>query len=235
MSITNSPTTAIIPAHNEAETIGNVLKILSQVDCLSEIIVVDDGSTDHTVEEVQMMTAVDPRIRVLVHSTNLGKGQAIFSGWRASQSKNLLMLDSDLMGLKDQHVLDLIRPVMEGRVDMTIGQFKKGYWRTDLAHWATPWLSGQRCLRGELLQQISSAAASGYGIETALTVAAQEQGWRCERVSMLGVWHPTSENRLGFFRGLGKRALMYTQIIRAWYLAGGLRRMLGLRRRSLRY
>jgi cellulose synthase/poly-beta-1,6-N-acetylglucosamine synthase-like glycosyltransferase len=53
MSITNSSTTAIIPAHNEAGRIGPVLKALIQVDCLGEIIVIDDGSTDHTVDEVK--------------------------------------------------------------------------------------------------------------------------------------------------------------------------------------
>lgn len=234
MSITNSSTTALIPAHNEAGRIGPVLRVLIQVDYLCEIIVIDDGSTDHTVDEVKKLSAVDPRIRVLSHPTNLGKGQAIFSGWQASHTTNLLMLDSDLIGLKSQHVLDLIKPVEEGRVDMTIGQFKGGYWRTDLAHWATPWLSGQRCLRAELLQQISSVAAAGYGIETAMTVAAHENGWRCERVPMRGAWHSTSENRLGFFRGLVKRSHMYIQIIRAWYLTGGPRRLMGVRKQPPR-
>lgn len=213
---------AIIPAYNEGSRIHNVLSVLGQVSLLSEIIVVDDGSRDTTTEVVEKARDADRRIRLITHPVNLGKGQAIYSGWEASQASHLLLLDADLMGLKEQHVYDLMQPVLRGQADMSIGLFRHGYWRTDLAHWATPWLSGQRCLRAIKLHEVSRVAAAGYGVEMALTVAARRYDWRSIRVPWVGVWHVPSENRRGIWQGFKTRMKMYGQIIHAWYLAGDL-------------
>lgn len=214
--------TAIIPAYNEAARIPRVLEALRSVPALSEIIVVDDGSDDATQAVVQQARDRDARIRVCRHEKNLGKGQAIFSGWGCTQATILLLLDADLMGLESYHVELLMQPVIEGRADMAIGQFRGGYWRTDLGHWATPWLSGQRCLRADLLRSVSKQAAAGYGVETALTVASHTYKWRCMRIPLAGVWHLPSENRRGVWRGFKTRMKMYGQIINAWYLSSGL-------------
>jgi len=225
-----SEISAIIPVYNEAGKIGRVLDILRQVDRLREIIVVDDGSTDLSAEEIQFAGQSDPRIRLVAIPVNQGKGQAIFLGWQATESRCLLLLDGDLFGLNPQHILDLIDPVLEDHTDMAIGQFKKGKWSSDIAHWFTPWLSGQRSLRADLLRQVSSRAAAGYGFETALTMAARQYEWRCVRVFLPGVWHLPGEARRGFWKGLKNRARMYRQISSAWYQAGGLDRV-GLRPR----
>jgi len=218
---TNISLAAIIPAYNEAGRICNVLEVLRGVGVIKEIIVVDDGSSDLTVEEAIGMKVNDPRIKVISHSMNQGKGQAIFTGWKSTTEKHLLFLDADLLALKPEHIMDLILPVVRGQADMTMGLFRKGYFRTDLAHWATPWLTGQRCLRADLLQDISFDAAQGYGIETALTVAAKQYQWRVVRVALTGVYHTPSENHRGLWRGIRTRARMYAQIIRAWYQASG--------------
>ena len=221
---------AIIPVYNEAGKIGRVLDVLRQVDRLREIIVVDDGSTDLSVEEIQFAAQSDPRLQLIANPVNQGKGQAIFLGWQATESRCLLLLDGDLFGLKPQHILDLINPVLEGHADMAVGQFKKGRWASDIAHWFTPWMSGQRSLRADLRRQVSSKAAAGYGFETALTMAARQYEWRCARVFLIGVWHLPGESRRGFWKGLKNRARMYRQISSAWYQAGGLHRA-GLRPR----
>jgi glycosyltransferase involved in cell wall biosynthesis len=215
----NSSILAIIPVFNEAKTIRKVLSVLRQVDSLGEIVVVDDGSTDGSRKEIEAEAANDERIRLLSNPVNLGKGQSVLSAWKLSHASCILMLDADLYGLEPQHIRDLIDPVLSGRADMTIGQFRKGYWRTDLSHRVTPWLSGQRCLRSELFEQVSPKAASGYGIETALTVVSKQDGWRCLRVHLLGVWHHPSEQRRGTLSGAKMRTKMYAQILRAWYLA----------------
>lgn len=215
----------IIPAYNESQTVGRVLQALEQVSDLSEIIVVDDGSRDGTFRQCELAAQTNPRLRIIQHRANLGKGQAIFSGWSATGAPFLLLLDADLFGLTTNHVHDLIRPVLAGQADMTIGLFKGGHFRTDLSHWATPWLSGQRCLRAELLKSVSWEAASGYGIETALTVAAQMDGWRVAKVPLRGMWHKPSEDRRGYWSGAMTRGKMYLHIVRAWYIAGGPKRM----------
>ena len=220
----NPDISAIIPVFNEAGKIGRVLETLRYVDRISEIIVVDDGSTDSSVEEIKLAAKSDERLRLLQNSINRGKGQAIFSGWHSTNSSCLLLLDGDLFGLNPDHVQELMKPVLDNQTDMAIGQFKNGSWASDFSHWVTPWLSGQRSLRANLLGQISPKAAEGYGFETALSLAAGQFGWQCTRVLLPGVWHLPSEARRGLWTGFSNRASMYRQILSAWYQAGGIHR-----------
>jgi hypothetical protein len=212
------PVAAIIPAHNEGGLILNILEVLHQDDSLSEIIVIDDGSTDDTVEKSSSYSQIDPRVKVLQHDVNQGKGQAVITGWRASQAPILLLLDADLIGLKKSHIRCLIQPVLEDRVDMSVGLFRGGQLFTDLAHRVTPWLSGQRCLKAALLESVSMEAAAGYGIETAISITAKYEQWRCCNVFLAGVSHPPSEIHRGFWEGIRVRARMYGEILRAWWI-----------------
>jgi len=211
----------IVPACNEAEYIVSVLSVLRNVDLISEIIVVDDGSCDGTVNKVQDASRLDKRIRLISHSRNLGKGQAIFTARYTTKAPILLLLDADLVGLTPMHILSLIEPVINQKLDMTLGLFKGGKLLTDFSHQATPWLTGQRCIRSSILDELNINAASGYGFETALTLAANRNDWQIGVVELRGVWHPPSEFHHGVGRGIRQRIQMYFQIARAWHVAGG--------------
>jgi glycosyltransferase involved in cell wall biosynthesis len=211
---------AILPTFNEEKGIGRVLEILCQSKILTEIIVVDDGSVDRTASIIETYKKKDPRISVYRHTTNLGKGQSVMTGYLASTAKYILTIDADLIGLKPDHLIDLVDPVLYGEADMTLGIFRGGNWATDLSHRLTPWLTGQRCLRRDLFRDINWKAATGYGLETAITIAAQKHGWRRRKVYWQGVSHPPSEGHRGLLKGILNRSKMYCHIIRAWYLAG---------------
>jgi glycosyltransferase involved in cell wall biosynthesis len=208
----------IIPAFNEATGIARVIDVLRRTAFISEIIVVDDGSKDQTRVIALQAAQEDARIQVITHTVNQGKGQSIFSGAHSCKNSIIVTLDGDLIGLKPEHIYALVKPVLEGKADMTLGIFKHGKLASDFSHWATPWLSGQRCFRLELLRHISPEAASGYGLETALTVVAQQKKWRCQHITWYGVSHPPSEFHRGKWRGFITRARMYAQILRAWYI-----------------
>ncbi|MDI6769268.1 MAG: glycosyltransferase family 2 protein [Anaerolineales bacterium] len=216
---------AIIPACNEAENIGRVLAVLRKVDILNEIIVVDDGSDDTTAEIVHAFIEQYCRVRLIQHEVNKGKGQAIFSAWSDTQAGYLILLDADLVNLNPSHIEALLEallaPILAGAADMTLGLFLGGRFYTDFAHWAIPWLTGQRGLRAEILNQVSRDAAAGYGFEVALTVAAQRNGYRTRIVPLKGVWHPPSEFRRGWRHGIRWRLRMYGNLLRAWYIATG--------------
>jgi glycosyltransferase involved in cell wall biosynthesis len=211
----------IIPVYNEELNVTGVLRVLHGISNLDEIIVVDDGSTDNTFKVLNQAAKTDRRIQVVRHEQNKGKGQAVFSGWAATCAQVLLLLDADLKALNPDHVQALLRPVIEHRADMTLGLFRGGHFGTDFSHWMTPFLTGQRGLRAELLKYVSREAAEGYGFEVALTVAAAQQHFRRRVVMLKGVWHPSSElrNERGIWGGLGWRLKMYGQIIRAWYIS----------------
>ncbi len=214
---------AIIPSYNEALNIREVLEVLRACPMLDQIVLVDDGSRDNTLEILRQAAQADPRILIVRHEKNKGKGQAIFTGWAATPAPILLLLDADLKNLKPAHVEDLLAPVLEHRADMTMGLFRGGRLSTDLSHWFTPFLTGQRALRSELMRDISVDAAGGYGFEVALTIAANKRGYRRRIVFMKGVWHPSSELRTerGYWKGRIWRLRMYGQILRAWVIATG--------------
>ncbi|HTX91079.1 MAG TPA: glycosyltransferase family 2 protein [Anaerolineales bacterium] len=213
---------AIVPMYNEELNVKGVLAVLHATSLLDEIIMVDDGSSDGTVEILRQAAQEDPRIRVIQHEKNKGKGQAVFTGWSATSAPIILLLDADLKDLTPDHIKGLLNPVLEHRADMTLGLFRGGHFNTDLSHRLTPFLTGQRGLRADLLKYISREAAAGYGFEVALTVAASQRGYRTRVVPLHGVWHPSSEIRTergGYWHGKLWRFRMYGQILRAWYIA----------------
>jgi glycosyltransferase involved in cell wall biosynthesis len=212
---------AILPTYNEELNVSGVLDVLRATSILDEIILVDDGSSDRTVEILYQAAAVDRRIQVIRHDKNKGKGQAVFSGWAATTAPIILLLDADLKDLTPNHIHGLLAPVIDHRADMTLGIFRGGHINTDFSHWLTPFLTGQRGLRTELLKYVSREAAEGYGFEVALTVAAGQQNCRTRFVALKGVWHPSSEFRSerGIWTGYLWRIRMYGQIMRAWVIA----------------
>ena len=107
----------------------------------------------------------------------------------------------------------------DNKAQMTYGLFYDGKWDTDFSHFIAPWLTGQRCLRSELLNEVPENAAQGYGFETALTLAAQKHKWVSRSIPMQGVTHMVKENHRGLLRGLRNRAAMWSDIYRAWQIS----------------
>jgi polyisoprenyl-phosphate glycosyltransferase len=213
--------TVVIPAYNESGRIGKVLSVLRETDCINEIIVIDDGSQDETLDEARHAASLDLRVRVISHSINKGKGQAILTGVQEAQSPYLLFLDADLVNLNPNHISALIEPVTSGKADMTLGLFRGGRINTDFAHWVNPSLTGQRCLRADLMQNLSREASNGYGIEIAITIAAYNEHYRVKLIMLHGVWHPPSEFHRGLVKGIRWRMKMYREILHAWKVSGG--------------
>ncbi|HEV3308431.1 MAG TPA: glycosyltransferase, partial [Candidatus Sulfotelmatobacter sp.] len=91
----------IIPAYNEGARIGATLdKILAYLAQRgwgdAEIIVVNDGSYDNTVEIVRECAAKNPGVRLLENPGNRGKGYSVRSGMLHAEGETLLFSDADL-------------------------------------------------------------------------------------------------------------------------------------------
>lgn len=80
----------IIPAHNEAENIGNLVREIRTLYPAAEVIVVNDGSTDETA-----IVAHEAGAEVYSHPYNIGNGAAIKSGIRAASGDIMVFMDAD--------------------------------------------------------------------------------------------------------------------------------------------
>ncbi len=219
---------AIVPAHNEAQTVGDVARIATQCDYVDEVIVVDNLSTDETAAE-----AAGAGARVLT-STVLGKGEAMAAGAAAADAETLLFLDADLLGLKVDHLDRLVKPVLDGTAVMTCGLFDRGPFLNRIFLRFLPILTGERALKRELFESLDPEDRQGYKIEAALNSRCGEIGGRRVTFVCPGLWHLTKEKKFsnpveGFLR---KVAMLSVAI---WeYLAYRVRHRQNRKARDLR-
>ncbi len=200
--------TALIPAYNEEKTIGSIVKTLRGITSIDEVVVVNDGSSDNT-----NIVASQAGARVINLPYNQGKGAALQKGIDEIDTDIFLMLDADLIGFNQQHVCQLLDPIINGSVDMTIGTFNNGRGITDLAQFFTPNLSGQRAIRSEILQEMINLKKSGYGVEIALNKYVKKRG-KVKYVDLPELTHLLKEEKRGFAQGVKDRAKMYWDILK---------------------
>jgi len=107
---------ACIPAYNEENTVASV--ILETEKYVNRVVVVDDGSTDHTAEIAKRMGAL-----VISHKKNMGYGAALITGFKKALELGadiIITLDAD--GQHDpNYIPELLRPIIEGEADVVMG------------------------------------------------------------------------------------------------------------------
>lgn len=90
----------VIPVLNESEALPLLLRalapVLASIDCDHEILFVNDGSTDDTLDLLSRAAAADPRIKVLSFSRNFGHQAAITAGFDFSTGDAVVVMDADL-------------------------------------------------------------------------------------------------------------------------------------------
>ncbi len=108
----------LIPAFNEEATIGTILECVDALPCVREIIVVDDGSRDHTARRVEAFGS--PRVRLLRQAKNLGKTAAIQRGIAEVASPLTIIQDADLE-YDPSEIPFVIAPILSGEADVVYG------------------------------------------------------------------------------------------------------------------
>ncbi|MCB4790556.1 MAG: glycosyltransferase family 2 protein [Elusimicrobia bacterium] len=87
----------VIPVYNEKENLKELYKQLKAVDIRDyEIIIVDDGSTDGSLELLKEISKKDSSVKIIVHRKNYGQTAALFSGFSNAIGDWIATLDADL-------------------------------------------------------------------------------------------------------------------------------------------
>jgi glycosyltransferase involved in cell wall biosynthesis len=189
----------VIPAFNEAGTVASVVRGL--LGCVSQVIVVDDGSTDGTAEQARNAGA-----DVLVHERNLGKGHAVRTGLArvlAADFTHVLLLDGDMQHLPAE-APRLLRAAESSRADVVIGErvFKREemppsrYYANRIGSRALSWFVGAaiadtqcgfRLFRTDAVRPLTFKS-TGYEIETEMLVKVRRRGGRVASVPVTAVY-----------------------------------------------
>ena len=198
--VTDAPRVcALIPAYNEADRIAVTVAALRMRPEITEIVVMDDGSSDNTAALARAAGAS----QVLI-GPNGGKGAALSAAYAAARELGdvFLLLDADL-GSSAGEAVKLLPPIFANEADMTVGLLPpdpafaasgqsggRGF-VVRLARWgiqrrtervfAQP-LSGQRAVRRSVLEALKGRFAPGFGVEVDLTVRALQAGFRVREV-----------------------------------------------------
>lgn len=196
---------AVIPAYNEADTVADVVRVA--LGLTPQVVVASDGSDDSTAAVARAAGA-----RVLELPENVGKGAALALALAATDAEYIVMLDADLTGLTLEHLRQMLRPVVGGELDMSIGVFEGGGFVTDWGNKLTPHLSGQRVCRRDWLRSVPHLGEERWP-EPAITAHLKATGARWDYVELPQVGQVLKEKKRGFWNGAWARTRMYADLL----------------------
>ena len=119
----------VIPCYNEASSLEGLIQSVLQVDLPdieTEILLVDDGSTDGSWQIAQRLAEFQPEISLLRHEKNQGKGAALRTAFAQVQGDIVVIQDADLEYDPNEYP-KLLAPILSGRADVVFGsRFRTG-------------------------------------------------------------------------------------------------------------
>jgi glycosyltransferase involved in cell wall biosynthesis len=177
----------VIPAKNEAATVGGLVAEIRARHPDAEIVVVDDGSTDDTASLAQQAGA-----RVVRHPESLGNGAAVKSGARAASGEILCFMDAD--GQHDPADIERLLAKLEQGYDMAVGARNNSDSHASLGRFFANGLynrlaslvsgrpildltSGFRVARAELFKRFLYLLPNGFSYPTTITMAFLRTGY----------------------------------------------------------
>jgi glycosyltransferase involved in cell wall biosynthesis/precorrin-6B methylase 2 len=185
-----SKLSVLIPCFNERTTIPEILRRVLSVELEGiglEVILIDDGSTDGSTEVITRLAQSEPRIRVITHPRNRGKGAALRSAQPVCTGDYVVIQDADLE-YDPQNYPSLLAPLLSGQADAVYGsRFAGGRTRrvllyshevgnrflTAFSNFATDFnltdmSTGAKVFRGDLFRSIP-ICCDGFGFEPEIT------------------------------------------------------------------
>jgi phosphoserine phosphatase len=184
----------IIPVLDEAKTIADVVAYALKDPATAEVIVIDDGSIDDTVQLAKQAGAK------VFTSSMLGKGASMGDGVALAQNEIIVFLDGDLQRLRPKIISDLCEPLIHDDVDLVKAQFGRSSGRVteltakpmikiffpELAGIAQP-LGGIIAARKTLLNQLSFE--NDYGVDIGILLDAFSAGANIVQVDIGALEH----------------------------------------------
>ena len=194
----------VICAYNEAGRIEQTLEAVSNHPLLSEIIVVNDGSSDDTEKILQAWGG----ITLISYPHNKGKTYALGEGIAASKGNLIMLLDADLLGITATDIDALALPVISGIADASISLRKNSLWIYRVI--GIDFVSGERVLPRALLVDAVRAMQQlpRWGGEVFINSYLLKNKMRIAVVRWPGVYNVRKFAKVGVWEGMKEEARM---------------------------
>lgn len=188
----------VIPVYNEEKYISTTIQRVLDVnleDVSIEIVVVDDGSKDRTVEILQGLVAEHPEVKVYQQPVNMGKGAALRRGFQEASGGIILIQDADLEYDPGDYPV-LLKPILDGKADVVYGSRFLGGPHRVMYFWhfagnqfltllsnittnlnLTDMETGYKVFRAEVIKSIP-LKSNRFGFEPEVTAKIARRGWR---------------------------------------------------------
>lgn len=213
----------IIPAYNEEETVANTVRIAKSRSYVDEVIVINDGSNDNTLNEAKSAGAT-----VISHTKNRGKGAALNTGLENSKNDIIAFIDADIFNLDGDKIDQILEPILSKEADIVKTKFKREGGRvTELT--AKPLLkfffpelkydqplSGQFAGKRSALEKIKFE--TDYGVDVGIVLDADLKGIKIKEVDIGSIKHDMSSlddlNKMAseVVRTIIERAVIYGRV-----------------------
>src|SRR3989344_6245373 len=115
---------AIVPFFNEEKQVTKVIRQLLKSPLIDEVICINDGSTDKSLDKVQKFNG---SVTLISLKRNHGKGYALTQGIKQAKGKIVVFFDSDLTNLTLKHIEILINPILKNKAKAVLGYPTGGY------------------------------------------------------------------------------------------------------------
>jgi len=205
----------VIPAYNEAQSIGDLVSKIIELYPKFEVIVINDGSTDNTAN-----IAKDAGAHVHSHPYNIGNGAAIKSGIRIASGDILVFMDGD-----NQHNPEHIKKLLEylPDYDMVVGSRSNGdqaslgrTFGNMIYNWFASYVakfpvadltSGFRAVKADIARNLLYLLPNTYSYPTTLTLGVLRTGRSVKYIPINVLKRKTGKSKISIFKD-GVRFLM---------------------------
>ncbi len=154
---------AIVPVYNEEKTVSKVIGTLLKNDLIDEVICINDGSTDTTID---VLNQYKGKVEIVDFRNNYGKGYALSVGIKKAKGEVVAFIDADLTNLSDEHIKELLTPILTDKARGVVGYPSsiKGNLLNPLSSFA-----GERAYyKKDLISHLEEIAKTRFGVEVFL-------------------------------------------------------------------
>jgi glycosyltransferase involved in cell wall biosynthesis len=198
----------VIPAFNEEKTIAETITAIIGHPYISEVIVVDDGSSDSTAEQAAKVGAT-----VIVLAKNSGKGTALDVGVHTARGTIILFLDADVIGITHENISRIIDPIIKGQYSMFVGVLARRTAFLNRLLKYFPIIGGERAILKSLWFTIPPKYLTDFKVEIALNYFSKQAQLGMSYMLINGPHHIKKETKYGVARGLIRRVSMVRDIV----------------------